>query len=975
MAIRLLRLLSAAIGVSILIAPIVAQTTIGLRGQVADESGAVIPGAQVSLIDARGKQRNAVAGSSGEFVIPNVMPGTYTLRVSFKGFDTYVNTDLEVTASSSAPLKITLKVQPVSAETEVTANGAGVSVEPDQNMNVTVLDEDFIQTLPDNEDDLRDFLQALAGPAAGGANGGQGGAQIYVDGFEGGRLPPRDAILQIRINQNPFSAEFAHPGISRIDIITKPGSDQWHGGGTFSLRNSALDARNAFAIEKPELDQQRYTFLLSGPIVPQKASFFANFERRQLDGSGVVNAVTLDGPFVANVPAPTHSTFFGLRTDYFLNPKNTLNVSYNYHASESDNQEFGVRFGGNFGGSSGSQFTLPERGSDATNTNHTLQISETYLINANLIHESRLRYQHEVSTATADTQGVAINVLDSFNGGGSPCCPSKTRLDQLDWQDYLTWTHKKHTIKGGFQLEYDNDRNLAATNFNGTYTFSSLVQYSNVINGIEVPLDPTDPNSPLVAARPTQFTINRGDPLVRYNQYEAAWFVQDDFRLRPNLTLSFGLRHEFQSHLQDKINFAPRFGIAWSPFADRKTTIRLGGGIFFARLTSSLYEDTLRYNGTTVQSIVIRNPLYPDPFAGTPLVDPGNTMIRTLEPNLEAPYVINFMGSIEHQLPRGFLISASYIFTRGVHQLRSRNINAPLPDSLLRPDPGEGNVYQIESSASSLYEGLMVHIDRRFGRSFTLFSNYTLSHTMNDSDGPLSLPEDNYNLRSEWGPASTERRNYLFLGGSVSLPHGLRLTPFVVASSGGPFNITTGFDDNLDTVINDRPAGIDRNSSLPASLYPLLPERLIVPAGSTTPVLLRDYLEANFPSGITAIGPGLFTINLGLSKTFGFGHSDRASTPAGSSGGGQGGRGMGGPRGGFGGGRGGGGGGGGGGRDSGSGIPEGSRYSLTLSAQITNLLNHVNYGQFSGVLTSPFFDMPSSAAPARQFELSLKFNF
>ncbi len=310
MVIRLLRLLSAAIGVSLFIAPIVAppivaQTTIGLRGQVADESGAVIPGAQVSLIDARGKQRNAVAGSSGEFVIANVVPGTYTLRVSFKGFDTYVNNDVEVTASSSAPLKITLKVQPVSAETEVTANGAGVSVEPDQNMNVTVLDEDFIQTLPDNEDDLRDFLQALAGPAAGGANGGQGGAQIYIDGFEGGRLPPRDAILQIRINQNPFSAEFAHPGVSRIDIITKPGSDQWHGGGTFSLRNSALDARNAFAIEKPELDQQRYTFLLSGPIVPKKASFFANFERRQLDGSGVVNAVTLDGPFVANVPAPT----------------------------------------------------------------------------------------------------------------------------------------------------------------------------------------------------------------------------------------------------------------------------------------------------------------------------------------------------------------------------------------------------------------------------------------------------------------------------------------------------------------------------------------------------------------------------------------------------------------------------------------------------------------------------------------------
>lgn len=984
---QILRFLSVLLEIIILFFAVDAQTTATLRGQVVDELGAVIPGAQATLTTPNGKKRTAVANANGEFAIANVAPGTYTLTVGFKGFQNYTENDLLIPVTVS-PLKITLKVAEVNVETEVKAESPGVSVEPDQNMNMTVLDENFIRTLPDNEDDLAAFLQALAGPAAGGANGGQGGAQIYVDGFEGGRLPPRDAILQIRINQNPFSAEYAHPGVSRIDIITRPGSDQWRGSFSFFARNSALDARNAFSLVKPDLNQRRYAFILSGPIIPKKVSFFANFERRQLDGSGIVNAITLNGSFVANVPAPSTNTFFNIRTDYLLNPKNTLNVSYNRHASEADNREFGLRFGGfgGGGGGGGNNYMLPERGSNLTNTNQTLQLSETFLVNANLIHESRLRYQHEISETTADTQGVAINVLDAFSSGGSPCCPNKTRLDQLDWQDYLTYTHKKHLIKGGFQLEYENDRDLSASNFNGTFTFSSLDQYRSVLNGDLVLLDPNDPSSPLVAARPTQFTINRGDPFARYNQYEAAWFLQDDIRLRQNLTLSVGLRHEFQSHLDDKHNFAPRLGIAWAPFKDRKATIRAGGGIFFGRLGGSLYENVLRFDGVTEQSIVIRNPLWPDPFAGNPVIDPTRTIERTLDPNLKTPYVINFMGSIEHQLPRGWVGSVTYIYTRGVHQFRSRNINAPLPDSNQRPDPTEGNIYQIESSASSEYNGIMVHLDRRFGRRFNIFSNYTLSWTKNDSDGALSLPADNYDLSSEWGRASTDRRNYLFVGGSFSLPYGVRLTPFIIASSGGPFNITTGFDDNHDTVINDRPAGINRNSGLPASLYSLLPDRLVfLPGGGT--MQLRDYLATNFPNGVPAVGPGLFNVNLGVSKTFGFGHRSSPPPQDGQRGSGQG-RGSGGGRGGFGGGRGGFGGGRGGGGGFGGGDPggpggggfggggnESSRFSIQLSAQISNIFNRVNYGQFSGVLTSPSFEHSNSSAPARQFELGLRFNF
>jgi hypothetical protein len=968
---------------------IYAQTGVPLRGQVSDERGAVISAARVTLIAADGKKRTATANASGEFTIANVAPGTYTLTVEFKGFDAHVEDGLQVPTSSA--LKITLIVAPIKAETEVNADSSGLSVEPDQNMSAIVLDEKMIMDLlPDNEDDMLEFLQSLAGPGAGGASGGQGGPQIYIDGFPGGRLPPRESILQIRINQNPLSAEYAHPGIGRIEIITKPGTEQWHGSAGFNFRNSAIDARNAFALTTPDLFSRRYSFTLSGPIIKKRTSFFLNAEQRTVDSDSIVNAITANGAFVTNAPSTNESRYFGLRIGSMLSKRNSLNIGYNYHQSERV--------------SNGGGFELPERGSTSDNTNHTFTISETFVVNSRLIHEARLRWQHEDSSSTAKTSGVAINVLDAFNGGGAPCCPNNSKQDQLDFQDYLTFIYKKHTLRGGLQLQYENHRDLSANNFNGSYTFSSLDQYRAVLAGART--DPNDPTSPPV--RPTQFTINLGNPLFKYNQYEAALFVQDDIRLSPSLTLSAGLRFEFQSHLQDKLNFAPRLGIAWSPAKDHKTTVRTGGGIFFNRLSGSLFENTLRFDGLRLQSIVIRNPVFDlgNPLAANPgaTVDSARTITRALDANLQTPYTIYTQSSIEHQFPWGMNGSLTYIFARGVHFFRSLNINAPLPNTFVRPDPGEGNVYSLESVANSRYNAFMFRVDRRFGRNFSIFVNYTLSWTNSDADGPQSLPANSYDLHPEWGPAATDRRHFLNILGQWSLPDGFRLTPIIQAVSGGPFNIMTGLDDNFDTVINDRPAGINRNSDLPASLYPLIPNRCISGCGpGQTPLLLREFLETKYPNGVHAVGPGSFNVNLSVSKTFGFGRGggrqaqnaggegeppqgeaggDQAGAPAGPGsnaggrGGGRGGAGASGGRGGggFGGGRGGGGGfGGRGGRNNRS--NEGSRYNIQLSSQITNLFNHVNPGQFSGVLTSPFFGRSNNAGAARHLDFSLRFSF
>jgi hypothetical protein len=993
-----------------------AQSGTTLRAQVVDELGAVIPGAQARLVAADGKERATVANASGEITFPNVLPGTYNLIVEFKGFQAHIESGLKLPLATS-PLQIVMTVAAVNVETEVKAEGAGVSVEPDQNMNAIILDEKFIRdNLPDNEEDMQEFLQALAG--------GQGNAQIIIDGFSGGRLPPRDAIMQVRINQNPFSAEFSNggggPGGGRIEIITRPGNAQWRGSFGFNFRHSALNARDAFATVKPDLDQKHYSFNFSGPLIPKRLDFFLGGDWTPTDSSGFVVATTLNGPFNANVPAHSENRSLFFRSGLSINKRNTLSISYNYRGNETRNSEFAQALRGGFGGGFGagfaggggggsSSFTLPERASNRENSNHSLSLSETFIINSRMILESRVRLQHEQSARTAATPGVvAIDVLDAFNGGGSTCCPNNSRQDSIEFQEYLTITHKKHTVKIGFQFEYERSRDISAGNFNGTYTFSTLDQYRAVLNGERV--NPNDPSSPLV--RPTQFQINRGNPLLRYSQYQSSWFVQEDFRMSQALTLSFGLRHEFQQHLDDKLNFSPRFSLAWSPFKDRKTTIRGGGGVFFNRLNVNTYANTLRYDNVTQETIVIANPAFPfdqlDLGAGQVLTQ--RTSRQVLDPNLVAPYTFNAQASIERQLPRSLVATATYNFSRGIHLFRTRNINAPRPDPttglLVRPDPTQGNILETESAGKSIHHGLSFGFQRRFGQRFTFFSNYTLSWTRDDG----GFPADNYNLRPEWARSSGDRRHSFNTLVTLNLPKGIRLMPFLQASTGAPFNIRTGLDDNRDTQFNDRPRDaqgnpIRRNSDLPASLYPLLPglNRLVFVPGKPA-VTLSDHLTTYFPNGVRAQGPGFLNLNLGISKTFGFGHrngqqarnaqggqpggddasrggdgrGDRGGPGRSGFGGGRGGPGgpggPGGGRGGFGGGGGGFGGGGFGGGQFG-GERESSRFTLQLSANISNILNRVNFGQFGGVLGSPYFGQPSSSGPARNISLNLRFTF
>lgn len=995
---NLIALLVVLVATMLLASSGLAQNTT-VRGIVVDELGAVIPNADVVLTGKDGKERKTKSGVTGEFSIPNVPPGTYTLTSSYEGFQPYFNNELKVPLEQPS-LSLTMLVAAVNIVTDVSASSVGVSTNPDENMNATVLSEEFIKNLPDNEDDLREYLNMLAGPTAASGNGN--GADIIVDGFSGGRLPPKEAILQIRINQNPFSAEYSNPGFGRIEIITKPGNDRWRGSGGWGYRNSALDARNAFALTKPDQQLSRYNFNFGGPIIKKRMSATLFLDRNTTDGTNNTFAKTLDGDFFANVPTETVSYNIGIRSDYLLNDKNTLNTNYSYRSSESMNQEFSVRafgggfgfggggggfggggggFGGGGGGGGSSNNLLPERGSNRTTSGHNLRISETWIINSKMIHEARFQFSRDNSDQIALFQGVAINVLDAFSGGGSTCCPNATETTQFEYQDYLTYTSKgaKHTLKGGVQLDRENFVDVSGSNFNGTFTFSSLEQYRLALS------DPTN-----AAARATQFTINQGNPNLEYSMFRGSWFVGDDWRIKPTLTLSYGLRHEFQTHLQDKINFAPRFGIAWSPFKSGKTTIRGGGGIFFDRLRNSSYENAIRYSGVLQQSFLVRNAVFANTTETALQANAGqltqttSTTQRPLAADLKAPYDINASLSVEQQLPKNIVGSVTYLYSRGINQFRTRNINAPFvdptsPTGFSRPDPTLGQVFQYESSALSTSNQLRFNFNRRMGQVM-MFGGYTLSWIRSNGEGS---PADNYDLSSEWGRSAADRRHSFFTGSFWNMPYGFRIGSTINASSGSPFNILTGLDDNRDGQITDRPLGLDgrpiqRNSNLSPELYGTAQfNRLICPPGQTCSgdtgrILLSDFLRQTYPNGVPAQGPGNFMLSMDISKTIGFGgarnnNNAQAGQGGGDAGGGRGGRGGGRGGGGFGGGMRGGPGGFGGG--------ESSRFSLTLQVRVTNLINRVNFGQYSGTLGSAFFGIPSSAGPARQLDFNVRFNF
>jgi hypothetical protein len=1005
---------------------VAAQQRVGsVKGVVLDELGGAIVGATVTVIDSRGVEKTTVTNDSGSYTINGLAPGKYIVRAINAGFGMYENAEVEVVAGKARQLDVTLKVAIEEQQVTIAADNREVNVEPENNASAVVLKGEDIEALPDDPDDLAAALQALAGPSAG-PNGGQ----IFVDGFTGGRLPPRASIREIRINSNPFSAEYDRLGLGRIEILTRPGSDRFRGQLSLNFNDESFNARNPFSTSptRPPLQTRQYGGNFGGPIKKGKASFFVDFDKRDVDDETLIVAKVLDANgnivnFTDTAPIPSRRTSFSPRVDYQINQNHTLIGRYNYSKT--------TRIAG-VGG-----YQLPSRAYDTENSEHGIQLTETAIINKTIINETRFQFERNGSLSDADNSIPTIEVQDAFTGGGSQVGQSHSDTNNWELTNNTTFAHGPHSMKFGVRYRAVDILNFSPQNFGGTYTFfggaigpnvdsngdaivgadvvSSIERYRRTLQYVDQGRNALEIR--VLGGGASQFRLSSGNPEAKVKQWDFGGYFQDDWKVRPNFTLSLGLRYENQKNIDSNFNFGPRVGFAWSPGGQQsKTVIRGGYGVFYERVSENLTMQATRFNGVNQQQFTVQNPdffpLIPSPEQLVQFAVPGT--VYQLADNLQAPYTLQSVFSVERQLPHNITVASSYINIRTLHVLRTRPLNAPLPGTFIPGVPASGvrplncadfispeinpstrcNIFEYESSGRYNQNQFILNFNSRFTRNASMNAYYVLAKANSDADGIGSLPANPYDFSTEYGRASGDIRHRFVMTGNIRTYWGITLNPFVIVQSGRPFNITLGRDINGDTFNTERPAfapeGINCDDRVNFRCTPFGNFKLTLAPGDV--MIPRNFGE----------GPGSTTVNLRVSKTWSFGSErgngnagqqnrqgqgqgndgNRAIMGGGMRGGPGGGPGGGGPagggRGGFGGPGGGGFGGGGGGQ---------GRYNLTFSLNFNNILNHVNFNNPVGNIGSSFFGQSTGisggfggfggggAAYNRRIDAQIRFSF
>jgi hypothetical protein len=971
------------LGLSVLTLNLRAQApTVGLQGVVTDPSGGVIVKAAVRLTDASGASLDTTTNKDGFYEFKGLAPGAYVLKAAAKGFALFTQEGVQIVGGQLQQLNISLQIQVEEQKVEVTDTTTKVDVDPTNNAGTVVMKGKDLEALSDDPDELQSELQALAGPSAG-PNGGQ----IYIDGFTAGQLPPKASIREIRINQNPFSSEYDKLGYGRIEILTKPGTDKLHGQFSVMGNTTAFNSRDPFegTAPPPSYTSTQYSGNLGGSL-GKKASFFFNLERRNLNELAVVNTPFVDPmtlqitQFSGAFPNPRTRTNVSQRFDYQLTPNNTLTARYQYWR----NNESGAGVGG---------FSLPTAGNNALNAEHTFQMTDTQVLSARTINETRFQYIHEGNNQNPLSATPTISIQGAFTTGGSSGGVYSDILNRYELQNITYVTAGKHALKYGGRLRVSTENNSSNAKFNGMYSFGSRLAPNCTptptnncqITGLQAYLITLQDQaaSPQIA-----FSTNGGGAsfysvssnavgraIADVTWLDGALFLQDDWRIRPNVTLSTGLRYETQNNLGDHADFAPRVGIAWALDGNGKnkspkTVLRAGYGIFYDRFTSDLALQQELQNGIIQQQFLVQNPAFFNPNQTTQVQQSSGQpqIIYQVNPALRTPYIMQVGATIERQLTKYANVSATYLNSRGVHQFYTNFTNPG-------QQPAAPINYEYASGGIFKQNQLIVNSRVQMGSSLSLWGYYTLNYANSDTSGAGYIPSipcleagspgagTPCGITEDYGRASFDTRHRVFVGGSVGLPAGFRVSPFLVAWSGSPFNIVTGQPSFFgDGVFNIRPTVGNCTTGATGVIqtsYGCF--NLVTQPG-------QDVIPIN-----QATGPVRFTLNLRVSKTFGFGEKKETAARGGATGGTFG-RGPGGPR-------------GGGGGEHGGGMfggnPANNRYNLTFSVNANNVFNRVNAANPIGNLSSPLFGESNAPAPGpfssptanRRVYLQALFNF
>jgi hypothetical protein len=879
---------------------------------VLDETRGVLPGATVTIagVEASNKAKTiepAAANPQGQVTFTGLMPGRYSVTAEFSGFQTRTMGDVRVRAGENKQV-IMLAIDRLSSSVTVERDRQIAASDRDITFG-TVLTREQIDALSDDPEELKRQLMDIAGPDA----------KIFVDSFEGRELPPKALIKSIRVTRDQFAPEVHFAGELRIEVLTQPGVGPIRGGVRTGFYDSALDGENPLVGARGPAQSLNYGINLAGSLINQRASFNINYNGQDSYLTPTQNAAIPTGTLIGNMPirAPNDNFFYSGGVDYALTRDQVLRVNFNGSRFTRDNAGIG-------------QYDLIERAYSTDDSSYGLYLQQNGPIGRRFVLNTRLSITGNTSTFTSMTEAPTVIVNDAFTQGGAQR-RGGTKNRQYWFNSDLDYVRGRHSIRTGVELQYSRFRTDSESNYLGTYTFASLEAFD--------------------AGLPRSYTRRIGDPNLRYTNLQGGAYIQDDFKLRKNFTLTGGVRYEAQTHVPDKLNLAPRAGFTWAPFKSGKTTLRGSWGIFYDWLPTGTYQQTLLFDGFRQRELNVINPSYPEPgLIGT---SPPTNRYELADERSMA-YSQRLSAGIAQTISRRVSANVLYSYGYRYELLVGRNINSPLNG--VRPNPEFANVVVAASDGTGTQHSMNASVNLNLGpmagpgggaaamggggmimmpgggmimmagpgpsnpggklwvwnRGLTVSGFYNLGRSYDNTDGAFAIPASLI-LANEWGPAAFDRRHNGFIALTTTALRNFTGRYSFNATSAIPLNVRTGYDDNGDLVFNDRPEGVGRNSERQAAIW-------------------NSSLNLSY------------AFTLGKKQVTTGGGVQISGGPAGI-------------------------------QINPTGMQSQPRYRLTLSVNVQNVFNQASYSGFSGVMTSPFFLQPTTAQGWRRVTFNTNVSF
>jgi hypothetical protein len=851
-----------------------------LQVTVIDQSNGILPGATVTVTGTEDATRAASipmlpADANGIVRFDGLAPGRYSIRAEFPGFDPGLLKEIRLRSGDNRHIVI-LNIEKHQESVTVGQDSQSSASDRRSGSFGTALTREQMDALSDDPNELQRQLQDMAGP----------GAVIRVDSFEGGTLPPKAQIKAIHITRDQFAAENHSADGVFIDIITQPGVGPLRTNLNYMGHNTAMTSRNALAPVRGTDQVQNYGIGIAGGLIKDKASFSLAARGASTFDTPALTAVRSDGsrPDAITVRSPRDSRFYNANFDWAVTPDQTLRLSYTQNDFTNRNQGIGG-------------FNEVERAFTNENHVHTFRVQEAGPVGRRFFTNTRLNVGWTDTLQQSAFESVTVRVLDAFTAGGAQVAGGRHSRD-LNLASDLDYVRGISSLRVGTAIDGNWFRSDETSNYLGTYTFENLEAYTN--------------------RTPRSFVKRIGNPSIAFHNIQAAFYAQDDLRVRRSLTLTLGARYEVQSLMNDSGHIAPRLGISWSPFKNGKTAVRVSWGRFHDWLSTTTYEQTLRVDGFRQQELQVLNPTYPNTSLDLTTVAPVN---RYVLGDLDEVNISRASLGFDHGFTQRLHAIVTYRYSRGANLLRGANLNAPVAG--VRPDPRFGNIVEVASDGRSRQHQVQLSAQtpppappmgggpRWDWKRWGFFSTYTFLSSMDDTDGAFSTPATGL-LSDDWGPANGSSRHRIQAGFTSSALRNFAWQIDGMAFSGTPYTIRTGFDDNGDLIFNDRPAGVGRNTERSTAQWMLN--------------LFANYTWSFGPRRVVGSGPMIYGTPAGVNVT--------SFTP-----------------------------------------PPQARYRLGLIINIQNLTDHPNLIGYSGVLTSQLYGKPTAAINQRRVNVGMQLGF